>query len=592
VLRNSREVLYGADSKFDGFLEDLKEFYPETLRNLFSKLGVSDKVEDIHYLRYLVSYIWKEQPTINESRRQLILKTYRRLVGWAKTNPIGQGIWGVPEGKEFSTLLLFYGNCAGVPGWYSGKEKIIIYRDEPQIEAILAKNGKYVLESFLAQLRRTEEGLDPFLQMFGVQAASRLATRKILTGDDVRLLPSSSNLRQNLFRLTDILQRETRRLVDEEFRDDAQAAMFFNRIGDLVKASLTAELYSCGSLAATYPEIVVPEDEPASCDVAFILSDSMAALYLVGEVCSSVGAQIARELKQLLRTDTLPEQPRIIVDRVIEDVSGTLDTSPDHFESRLQSILARHFPLYISTHAELQAPSLEGYQQQEALVDSGVGTGVDQSGLPRGEAQKEAGSPEPTGQRPVVMPDVSSQVAKVITRCLEDFEVYLKHTSKSPLGAKRPTKPIRRLTDEQRRQIGRQAELLVYRTEIQKLNEAGKPELAEKVTDRNAKGYDPNGPYDIDSYYQDENGQWKPMMIEVKGHLDPDVYWFDMSEPEMRMALSGTNVPYYVYLVLNLAQKEAPIHPLDFRILWQQQRLYYQARTLRVAFKIREETDV
>jgi len=305
-----------------------------------------------------------------------------------------------------------------------------------------------------------------------------------------------------------------------------------------------------------------------------------------------VGAQIARELKQLLRTDTLPEQPRIIADRVVEDVSGTLDTSPDHFESRLQRVLARHFPLYTSTRAELEALSLEDYQQQELVVDSSADTGVDQSGLPGGEAQEGAGSPEPTGQRPVVMPDISSQAVKVVTRRLEDFEVYPKNISKPPSGARRPTRAIRRLTDEQRRQIGRQAELLVYRAEIERLNEARRPELAEKVIDRNAEGYDPNGPYDIDSYCQDENGQWKPMMIEVKGHLAPDVYWFDMSEPEMRMALSGTSVPYYVYLVLNLAQKEAQIHPIDFRILWQQQRLYYQARTLRVAFKIREETDV
>ena len=76
------------------------------------------------------------------------------------------------------------------------------------------------------------------------------------------------------------------------------------------------------------------------------------------------------------------------------------------------------------------------------------------------------------------------------------------------------------------------------------------------------------------------------MMIEVKGHLGPDVYWFDMSEPEMRMALAETSAPYYVYLVLNLAQEEAQIHPIDFRALWQQQRLHCQARTLRVAFKL------
>jgi len=54
-------------------------------------------------------------------------------------------------------------------------------------------------------------------------------------------------------------------------------------------------------------------------------------------------------------------------------------------------------------------------------------------------------------------------------------------------------------------------------------------------------------------------------MIEVKGHLDPDAYWFDMSEPELRMALVESSTPYLVYLVLNLSQQNVRVETFDFR---------------------------
>jgi hypothetical protein len=183
------------------------------------------------------------------------------------------------------------------------------------------------------------------------------------------------------------------------------------------------------------------------------------------------------------------------------------------------------------------------------------------------------------------MPDIDSQTVTVIGRTSDEFLVFSKEAGPGGAGGKRPTRPTVRLTDQERRDIGRRAELLVFKQEVHRLKRAGRPDLAAKVVDRNEEGYDPYGPYDIDSFDQDEAGEWKPVMIEVKGHLDLDAYWFDMSEAELRMALVESSTPYLVYLVLNLSRQDVRVETLDFRRLWLEERLHYQARNLRIELR-------
>ncbi|MHA1742062.1 MAG: hypothetical protein ACTSVD_08230, partial [Candidatus Thorarchaeota archaeon] len=316
VLRRSGEVLCGADSRFEGYLEDLADFYPAALQELFQRLGVASKVEEIHYLRYLVTYVWNEQPSIDERRRSLILKCYRQLAKWAATFPAGQGIWASPEGKAFCDSLLFFGRCVGKLGWYSGHEKTIVFRDEPQIEELLAEGDEYVVESFLAQLRRTEEGLEPFLRMFNVRPASQLANRKVRPSTQPIPLPTSSNFRQNLFRLVDVLGPRLKQQLGEEFRDDAQSQTFFDKAMAMRSATMVAELYGCAGLEVVLREVITGREKSVSCDASLDFGDGRGRAYILGDSCGAVGSQLARELKEWLRTDTLPEQARVSVDRV------------------------------------------------------------------------------------------------------------------------------------------------------------------------------------------------------------------------------------------------------------------------------------
>ncbi|MDP2857306.1 MAG: hypothetical protein Q8P50_04930, partial [Bacillota bacterium] len=586
VLRTSDEVLCGADSRFEGFLEDLADFYPSALQELFRQLGVASKVAESHYLRYLVAYIWKEQPNVDERRRSLILKCYRQLANWAKSVPAGQGVWTSPEGKTFCESLLFFGRCLGKLAWYSGHDKIIVFRDEPQIETSLADGEEYVLESFLAQLRRTEEGVDPFLRMFNVRPASQLAVRQVRPSPEPILLPTSSNFRQNLSRLTDVLGPRLKQQLGEEFRDDAQSQTYFEKAIAMCSLATVAERYGCVDLLVVIKEVITGREKSISCDASLDFGDGRAKAFTLGDTCEAVGSQLARELKGWLRTDTLPEQIRVPVDSIVEDVASWLDRSPDQFEERLQQILVRHLP---SLSSVVEIPKGCG----------GVYGNTGAAGASRPEGEEDTGqaapapdkvaSPTPGGGGPAphlpLMPDIDSQTTTVTRRTPEEFLVLPKEVGPVAPRGKRPTQPTGKVTEEQRREIGRRGELLVFKHEVDRLKKAGRSDLAEKVVDRNEAGYDPYGPYDIDSFDQDEAGEWKPIMIEVKGHLDPEAYWFDMSEAELRMALVESSTPYLVYLVLNLSQQDVHVEAFDFGRLWREERLHYQARNLRIALR-------
>lgn len=585
IFRKSNEVLCGADSRFEGFLEDLTDFYPSTLYGLFKRLGVASQVEEIHYLRYLVEYIWKKQPSIDERRRILIQKAYRQLINWAQSIPTGQGVWVLPEGKAFNESLLFYGRCQGNPGWYSGHDKTIVFRDEPQIEASLLESDKYVLESFLAQLRRTEEGLEPFLRLFNVRSASQLAVRKVRPDPGPVLLPTASNFRQNLSRLTDILGSGLKKQhIEEEFREDAQSQIYFDKASAMHNLASVSELFGCEVLQVIITETLTGREKSVSCDASLDFGDGHANAFISGSICGQVGSQLAREFKNWMRTDTLPEPSRIPIDRVIEDISSWLDKSPDRFEERLQRILARHIPsltTIVEVPDNIVVDHEKGEEPGEEKVRPAAGKG-NQTEPPEGDKPTRVLEGEGQKSQLPIMPELESQAVVFVGRTPEEFLVFTKQGQQGAGSGNRPHKPVNNLTDQQRGEIGRRGELIVLEQEINRLQKAGRPDLAEKVVDRNQVGYDPYGPYDIDSYTQDDGGEWKSVMIEVKSHLDADTYWFDMSEAELRLALVKSSTPYLLYLVLNLSGHDVRVEMFDFRLLWNENRLHYQTRSLRI----------
>lgn len=544
-------------------------------------MGVADKVQDIHYLRYLIFYIWREKPAITEVRREMILKVYRRLVEWAKDQKAGQGIWSSPEGLAFAKTTIFYGSCAEKDGWFSASEKKMIYRDDPQIEVLLEKKDNYVLESHLPQLRRKLEDLEPFLSMFNIFAASKLAKRKVLA-TDATTLNTSTNFRQNIFSLLEILGERLPTTLAKSVGDDLRASLFTDRVKQWRTLVMTADVIQAKNIWIEYPEIMTPSDKPSSRDAAIDTGDGSIRLLIASEKCSDVSPAVGRELKQALRTDTLPEQAQLNVERVIEDIAAWLDKNPDSFQERIKEVLVRYLPFIIpedksSKVDEISAGvGIAGTQSTQTSVASES----DSTGPSIGQGS--GTTPEP---KQIVLPDMDSQNVRVNEHNSQDFNVISDESGSPAHGGDRRSRRVLRLSEEQKQEIGRRAELLVLRSERNRLQDAGHPELIDKVVDRNADGYDPDGPYDIDSVEQRENGEWIPIKIEVKGHLDPEVWGFELSRPELEIALNDLGSPYYVYLVLNLRDTNVQIHKLDFRKLWREKRLNYQSKRIDIALR-------
>ncbi len=583
-LRSSEEVLVNADARFKDFLDELSDYYPAAICALFRRLGVSDKVQDIHYLRYLVSYIWQEKPSITDLRRETILKAYRRLVEWAKDQPGEEGIWASPEGKVFAQSTIFYGVCAGKDGWYPANQKTIVYRDDPQIEAVLADKHEYVLESHLQQLRRNLDDLEPFLTRFHVKTASRLAIRKVVTSADSTVLDTSSNLRQNIFTVADVLGRRLEAALPKNLSDEFRGCLFASKTRQWQSMAINAELIHSGVIQIEFPELMSPGDKPTSCDAAIDVRADTISLLISSYRCMDVSPAIGREMKQVLRTDTLSEDVRLRVERLIEDIAGWLDLSPDACQRRFAELLIRHLPMLAS---EGSASILE-----ESGDIGGSGATPAQADTPsetpspgRNGEPPESGGGQILSPSPIKMPDFNSQKVTLTVHSSQDFTIITEQPSPGSITPHLRTKRRPRLSEEQRQQIGRRAELIVLNDERNRLETMGHPELVPRVVDRNEAGYDPDGPYDIDSVEQDERGDWKPIKIEVKGHLDPDVWGFELSRPELETALNDLGSTYYVYLVLNLRDVDVQVHKLNFRGLWQEKRLNYRAKRIDITLR-------
>jgi hypothetical protein len=285
----------------------------------------------------------------------------------------------------------------------------------------------------------------------------------------------------------------------------------------------------------------------------------------------------------MLRTDTLPEQAQTSVERVIEDVSGWLDRNPDSFQRRINEVLMRHFPTLVTEDNARRVDDMTGASMGSENPTPQPTTTVENSSPTEG--QLEPGSGTTPAPKLIILPDLDTQNVTLNEHRPQDFTIITDQTGTAVIGRDRHTRHAPRLTDEQRQEIGRRAELLVLRDERNRVASAGHPELVEKVVDRNAAGYDPDGPYDVDSVEQDESGKWKPIKIEVKGHLDPEVWGFELSRAELETALNDLGSPYYVYLVLNLRDANVQVHKLDFRKLWQDRRLNYRSKRIDIALR-------
>jgi hypothetical protein len=587
VFRSSEEVLANADVSFNDFLEDLSNYYSPSVCILFNKLGVANKVQDVHYLRYLVFYIWKDKPALTEVRREMILKVYRRLIEWAENQPADQGIWSTPEGRAFTQAPMFYGNCAGEDGWFKVDDKTVVYRDDPQIEAILSNKSQYVLESHVPRLDRPLDRLMAFLTLSNIKPASTLATRKVITADRNELSAASANLRQNAAVLLNTFEQPLPKILTKEQNDDLRNSRFLAHIKEWQSIILMAEVVRCTSICITFPEIMDANDTSATCDAAIDLNDNRIQILISSDQCMDVSSAISREIKQMLRTDTLAKDIQTKIENVVEDISGWIEKNPDVFQNRLKDVLKRHFPKMISNANIVEIPGIQVGLENPA---SGL-TGI-QTGLPGGTPKLEdiGGSQKPGGipgaeSAPFIMPDFQSQQVTMSIHPSEDFTIIPDQKNDHSIRKDRTTKSVKRLTDAERNEVGRRAELLVLQSEKTRLVDEGYPQLVGKVVDRNMDGYDPNGPYDIDSIERDADGQWRPVKIEVKGHLDPEIWGFELSRSELETALTDFGTSYYVYLVLNLRDINAQIHKLEFRKLWQEKRLNYRSQKIEVALR-------
>jgi hypothetical protein len=581
------QVVWRSHEDFEGFIVPLEGAYGQfpDLQGFFTQtLGVSEDVGDVHYLRYFVRYAWQTDGG-GERRRRLALKTYRILLGWAAEES-RSGAWSsaqrLPEMREFGDKLLFRGSCAGVLGWYSSREKTVVYRDDPSLEELLRGQDNFVLESFLSQIERSEDAIEPFLRFAGMRRASSLV-HMMLSYAGTAVHPHESDLRVNLFHLTRSLQRGVTALIEEDDRPLDGTSEFQRRIETLLASAAALQVSVAQQLRRIY-RIEGIDDHVVPSDAALEGAGSTSRLFLSPHDCRDVGAELAREICRVLGMEELVGRIAEPAKCVTQDVAGSLDRPVDQFLRVLNRANEKHFPGLFAASEQGNASELtpgipmspgglsHDFNGESQATDSGNGTSHGYEQPESSMKGKRCELPLITDQSPRVIDVDPNEVEPGPYASWPSGAGSWRHRSWNPGDVDR----------EWEREIGRRAEEIVIEYEKSRLKAEGveSPEL--KVEHRSLN--DHGSPFDVLSCLR-IGDKWEPLYIEVKGSSNPSSESFPISTNELIFAVRQSDIQHRVYHVRGVATSTPEIRKLDLKTLFKEKRLHIEGETLRITVR-------
>jgi hypothetical protein len=587
----SRTVWHGTED-LEGFLRPLSSVYGDLESFFTEQIGVPRAIEDIHYVRYLVRHVWSDpEAAVSDVRRRNVLKTYRILIRWAASGLL-DGPGSPPEAAIFLANPLFRGDCGRHKAWHSAAGKTVVYRDDPVLAELLAGQDRFILESFLSQIDRAEDAMEPFLRQTGVRRATEIVTIT-LRHDAVAALPDATSVRANLAHCLQAVVVGLRHLADADDRKDDQAARVETAATQLAAdAGAGLPVLYAANLTRIHRVDGLPDREvPVGAAIQqTVIGAATECRLLVAEMeCRDVASELAREICAHLKTMELSGRIREPVEQFLQDLTGSLNLSTDNFLARLKRAVRRHFPGLsgmaepigseeAEKHAEPgSAPSGDGVTQPNAVGEShsaSTGNGGSHGPPPltpdRDDKQQDSGDD-------LVLPPIDEQTATTVNLTVEDCAESSSSQSSKKVGIERDTswKPRDPARD---RKVGERGELLAMRYELQRLRDEGHPDPAGIVDHVSLR--DRGSPYDIRSVIKVE-GRWEPLYIEVKASTDSAAESFPMGSNEWALAIDPS-IHHRVYHVRGVIGKGPQIRVINLQSLYRAGRVGVQGETLRI----------
>ena len=213
-LWTSKELIYMPDQTISAYFPDLNFIYSEFKERFINILGISESQPTIyHIMQLFCEYIWKDDRTISDEFRNIILYGYRRLLNHLED--CGDEIFkDTPEGKKFKSEAKVF--CKKV-GWVSINNSYpIIYLDVAKYDRNNSDFDELYIESHLTQLKRDTGDLMKLLNLLNIIPASVGIKEEFSYGGTAVIYSNYETVTKNLLYLMNIVVN----IIDQQDYDD------------------------------------------------------------------------------------------------------------------------------------------------------------------------------------------------------------------------------------------------------------------------------------------------------------------------------------------------------------------------------------
>ena len=596
----SKEALYASRTVLGPCMAAIKDAYPNLEEFFTESLGVPTAENLEHFVEFLRDYVWKSHPPITDNLRSAVESCYRRFFNHLNETQDDARKEALTLLKEQlgSPTMVFCGDR----GWIDTTKITVLYPDTTAYEGLLSDKPGIAIESHLKRLAQPLSEIRMLLDALNVRPVSEAIRREAEIGK-VKSHSKSTEFGERLSRLVrtavTIVERE-----QAKTESTSRNVSLFLQEWRRRSITLFENIQFLESPPLTVRDILVADStslREMQWESYVSANTDHLRIYMAGDLLEVFDA-IADQLRDILRLDLLPAGLRDEIASLVQSNLARLGSEQfvDHLDQRL---LEKGFP--VEEDEELLRIEEEATRGIEAEAQAGPDEQVQE---PKPETERplhstpdggggDSGTKERQDQLPPKAP-----TPKEILAGLPGFDessygsdrvVDLSGTSQwqfpnQQTGGRRGSGGGSggggdfRTAQARREAYGSRGEEWVVEQERRALEDAGRPDLAERVLHK-SKTHE-GSPWDIESF--EKSDPYQAIYVEVKSTSDEDNFEVDMSVGQIRAALQSSH-PYYLYRVVNVVTSKPTVYIYDFRKVSHQ--LQFSATSVSVTLPRPEE---
>ena len=599
----SKKTLYASRTVLGSRMAAIKDTYPNLEEFFTESLGIPTEESSEHFVEFLRDYVWKAHPPITDNLRSAVESCYRRFFNHLNetqddTREEAQTLLKEQLG---SPTMVF---CGVDRGWIDTTMTTVLYPDTAAYEGLFSKRPDIAIESHLKRLAQPLNEIRELLDVLNVKPMSEAIRREAEFGK-ISLHPQSNEFAERL----SLLVRKAVTIVEREQAKTESTSRNVNLFIQEWEGRSKTLLENVKFLEAPLIKVrdVLQADGTSLREVrwdAYVSLDTDGlSIYMSGDLLGVFDA-IADQLRDILRLELLPAGLREEIVSLVQSNLARLES--EQFGVYLnQRLREKGFPVeeddelvrieeeatrgieaevQVSPEEEVREPE----SQIEKLLPATSGGGGGNSGP--GESQHQPPPKAPTPYEIFAELPGFDESSYGSNRVVDLSGTSQWQFPNQQTGGRRGSGGGSggggdfRTAQARREAYGSRGEEWVVEQERRALEDAGRPDLAERVLHK-SKTHE-GSPWDIESFQKSD--PHRAIYVEVKSTSDEDNFEVDMSIDQIRAALQSSR-PYYLYRVVNVVTSKPTVYIYDFKKV--SHRLQFNATSISVTLPRPEEAE-